>query len=741
MWVALCAAILMLGSAVRVGADDKKYLFEDRLIVGQRRSIEVKREYSEKSGLKVGEETVAATERTFWTEGLTHEWFMELHANGAPKRVMRTYEKLKRESQTVTTTKYTDPIKSPRAEITDPRKGGIYVIGIDEKGERKVEGETPNLIWEHDKKRVKAPLEMDILPHKEVQVGETWTIAGGQCEILYDCEDSLIDKTDPEPFESGELTVSFASFGKADSGIVASLRIEGVLKYHLKKKAAYGDEIVTDILTEATVKGEATIDLATGHMLHRLLEVSFTRSGKKDGTETAGTATLRDERTYRTAFIFEAAPENGADDIPVGPVKEMQTFKLDKVAPGHILLADNRPDGGRVIVFDPATKKRVKTLCVLPAGKNADHLSLAPTRDRVAFSSTINNEISVSPWNVFVLETATGKLNQVTPSWATGDGLAQPLKSSSATVTGRLEFYDDYERQVRTDDISSEVQLDQSTCHIAAGSAFKLENAPSGILLLRVKAKVPKPRHGVPSGVSVYARDASVVTLVTVKAGETTDVGTLRLNLGAVDMVYCNSTWGKAGLMGVLHSSGMAWTAGYPARTWALDTKPTLADWPAGFAFDSKGERLAYTSWGSGRNRFNIVDPVTRKAVSSTDLDKEGAEIVFDSRMTWCAEDMVLSGAMARCRYEFGTDAPALVTASVGKGAARVLKTLPEWSGRSIRDITVRDDGKLVFIVVTGKLPTTSDERGELYCWEAATDTMTRLTNFKHVLSVSNTGR
>jgi hypothetical protein len=394
------------------------------------------------------------------------------------------------------------------------------------------------------------------------------------------------------------------------------------------------------------------------------------------------------------------------------------------------------------VVFDPATKKRVKTLCVLPAGKFIDHLSLAPTRDRVAFSSTLNNEISVSPWNVFVLETASGKLNQVTPGWATGDGLAQPLKSAKGTVTGRLDFYDDYERQVRSDDISSEVQLDQSNCHIAAGSGFKLENAPAGILLLRVKAKVPKPRHGVPRGVSVYARDASVVTLVNVKAGETTDVGTLRLNIGAVDMVYCNATWGKDRLMGQLHSSGMLWEAGYPARSWQLDTKPTLSDWPAGVALNPEGNTLAFTSWGSGKNRFNLVHPQSRKVIKTIDLESIGAEIPFNARLSWADGGMVLlSPAMARCRYEFSADAPAIVAAGLEAGKAQVLKTLPEWSGRVILDVSVSDDDTLLYIVVSGKLPTTNEERGELYCWDAQSDTMTRLTGFGYVLSVSNIGR
>ena len=743
MWAALCAAALMVGMSARVAADGEKYLLDDKLSVGLRRSIEVKREYTEKSGLMVGEETVATTERTFWTNSLTHEWFMELHPDGAPKRVMRTYEKLKRESQAVTTTKYTDPIKSPRAEITDPRKGGIYVIGIDEKGERKVEGETPNLVWEHDKKRVKAPLEMDILPHKEVAVGESWTISGEKCEVLYDCEDSLIDKSDPEPFESGDLTISIESFGKADRGIAASLRIDGVLKYRLKKKAAYGDEIVTDILTEATVKGEATIELSTGHMLRRLLEVSFTRSGKKDGTETSGTATLRDERNYHTAFIFEAPPDNGADDVSAGPVKETQAFKHEKVAAGHIVLGLNPPEGGRIVEFDPATKKRVKTLLVLPAGKYVDHLALAPSRDKIAFSSTINNEISVSPWNVFVLELASAKLNQVTPSWATGDGLAQPLNSQFGTVTGRVEFYDDYERAVRSDDISGDAQLDQSRCHdvLGAGGSFKLESAPSGILLLRVKAKLPKPRHGIPNGVSVGFRDASIVTLVTVKAGETTNVGTLRLNIGAVDMIYCNATWAKTGLMGQLHSSGMLWEAGYPSRTWQMDTKPTLAHWPAGVALNPQGNSFAFTSWGSDSG-FNLVDPQSRKLIKRIELGDIGAEIPFNAKLSWADGGMViLTGGMARCRYEFSADAPAIIAFGLEAGKAQVLKTFPEWSGRVIRDVTVSDDDRLLYIMVSGNMPTTKEERNELYCWDPQTDTMTRLTSFNYVLSVSNSGR
>ncbi len=739
------AAVLLLAfSVVPASSQVESYRIDETLTTGLRRSIKQAREYHETTEVTVAGKVCTRTKASFWTEALTHEWHMDVQ-DAKARRVMRTFEKLKREREGETWIEITDnTMKTPRAVINDPRKGGIFVIDIAEDGTRTIHGETPTLIWDHDKRRIREPLEMDILPHKDVVVGESWVIAGEKCEKFTDREDSLLAQgADPEPFESGELTVSLESVETLKGILTAHLKIAGTLNYKFTKKAAYGDEEVTSYRTEVTVEGGALFNLAAGRMISRSIEATIKRSGKVDGMETSGTATFIDVREYRTAFIYEAAPDNGADDLPKGPVTELKTFPLEAVPANQLTLARNHPDGARIVTFDPETRKQVKTLCVLPAGKFIDHLSLAPTRDRIAFASTLNNEISTAPWNVFVLEIATGKLNQITPDWATGDGLAQPLAPSTGTVVGRVDFYDDFERATRSDDISGDAQLDQSRCHdvLGAGGSFKLENAPGSMLLLRIKARLPRPRHGVPRGVSVGFRDASVVIVVNVKAGEVTNVGTLHLSIGAVDMVYCNPTWRESGLMGHLNGSGMLWEANYPKRSFALDTKPTAEAWPAGFALNPKGEVLATTAFMGGKSRVVLLDPKTREARKTVDLETIGLSVQHDARLTWMESNILLGSGLAKCRSELFADCPALFGCETTSGDVSLEKTWPEWSGRRILDITLNADGRLVFITVSGKLPLTEDDRGELYCWDAVHDVTTRLTSSGYTLSVSNRGR
>jgi hypothetical protein len=734
--LALCC--LALPNSMPV-AQDKAFTLETPSKTGKRLSTDYVREYTEKTDVIVAGEVNSTTTNSFWVSGVIHEWHMAVGADGKPQRVMRTYEKLKRESASKMYLKMIDNTQeSARAEVSEPLKGLIIVYDIAADGARKALGDAPTLIWEHDRARSIAPYETSMLPGKAVKVGDSWTVAGKDFEKLYErTVDLLTPKEDPQPWESGDITVKV----RATDGEQVALDFSGELTFRLRQKAAYGDEEVTNYVTTAKVNGELIWQLGVGPVQRRLA-ADITRTGKVNGFETRCNATLNDVREYRNSWLFEAARDAGSDGAPAGSITEAKGFAGEAVATGNVVISRNSKEGARLVEFDPVSGKYVRCLCVVPAGKFIDHVTLSADRKRVAFASTLNNEISISPWSVFVLEITTGKINQVTPSWASNDGIAPELKTSkTGTIIGRVEFYDDYERATRSDGISASAHVDQTRCQALIGNtgAFRIDNVPEGILLVSIKGTVPRPRHGVAKDHSVGMRDASVVTLVNIKGGETTDCGTLRMNIGAVDMVYCNPTWNGETLAGHLHGVGMMWQTTYPRRAYALDTAINLPASPTGFGFSPDGKQIAITTQDG--HKLMLVDPATRKATKTIEFKDAGAEVAFSTRLTWMTESMIVTGGMARCRYEFMADCPALIDCALTSASVKVVKTWPEWSGRKINDVALTPDGNSLLLCVQGPLSLEKEDRIELYLWTPETDTTTRLTSTGEIQSVSNAGR
>jgi hypothetical protein len=293
---------------------------------------------------------------------------------------------------------------------------------------------------------------------------------------------------------------------------------------------------------------------------------------------------------------------------------------------------------------------------------------------------------------------------------------------------------------VRSDGLSGDAQLDQTSGHVVLGTggSFRMENMPTGILLLKVKANFPRPRHGFKNTDRVDGRIGQVVTLVNVQAGQTADTGTLRLVEGQADMVYCNPTWNGETLAGHLHGAGMVWQTTYPKRAYALDTAVNLPASPVGFAYSPDGKQLAMTTQDG--HKLLIVDQATRKATTTIELKELQAEISFSARLTWLDGTMLATGGFTRCRYDFSADCPALIVVGVEQGA-QVWKTWPEWSGRKINDVTLAPDGESLLICVQGPLPLEKEDRIELYRWTPQTDTTQRLSSSGDIQSVSNTGR
>lgn len=732
----LCLAALSLHRPVV--AQEQAVTLETPSIAGKRLTTLLTREYTESIDTLVAGAVSNTTTSNFWTEALVHEWHMEVNS-GKPSTVMRTYEKLKRESASKLHINMGDGIKqeTPRAEISEPLKGAQVVYTIDAQDKRTLAADALTLVWEHDRQRACAAMEVNLLPGKAVKVGDSWTVPGKGFDLLYDRQIDLLNpKEDPQPYESGDIKVSV----RETDGELVALDFSGELVYRLRKKAAFGDEEVTNMVTTATVKGELVTKPGTGAVVRRMA-VDSAISGKRDGFDVKGTAKLDDYREYKNSWLFEKALDMGGDGAPSGTITEAKGFAGKAIPAGNVVVSRNAKEGARLLELDPVSGKYVRCLGVVPAGKYIDHVSVSPDRKRVAFASTLNDEISIAPWNVFVLEVETGKINQVTPSWATNDGIAPALKTErTGTVIGRVDFYDGWERAVRSDGLSGDAQLDQTSGHVVIGDngSFRMENMPTGILLLKVKANFPRPRHGFKNTDRVDSRIGQVVTLVNVQAGQTVDTGTLRLVEGQADMVYCNPTWGGETLAGNLFGAGMAWQTTYPKRAYTLDTAVNLPAAPMGFAFSPDGKQWAMNTQAG--HKLMLVDPATRKATRTIELADLKAEVSFSSRLTWLDPTMLACGGLTRCRYETTADCPALLIFGVEQGA-QIWKTWPEWSGRKINDVTLTPDGNSLLICVQGPLPLEKEDRIELYIWTPETDTTQRVSASGDIQSVSNTGR
>src|SRR5690606_29173327 len=110
------------------------------------------------------------------------------------------------------------------------------------------------------------------------------------------------------------------------------------------------------------------------------------------------------------------------------PIREMAANPNGELDPGHVIIARQGGGGVRMQVLDPAKGEIVKTLLEVPGNSTISNIAVSPDRKRIAFTSNANNTISLSETNAFVFELETAKVNQITPHWATGDGLAQAIK-------------------------------------------------------------------------------------------------------------------------------------------------------------------------------------------------------------------------------------------------------------------------------------------------------------------------
>ncbi len=440
--------------------------------------------------------------------------------------------------------------------------------------------------------------------------------------------------------------------------------------------------------------------------------------------------------------MFDKPAVNGGE----GPdsVDSIQAFKHGAVDPAHIVIARNNGKLARIQVFDPASKKIVKTVLAMPGANTIATLALSPDRKRIAFSSNLNAGISISSSDIFVLELESGKLNQVSPYWATGDGIAQPIKTEkTCTVTGRIIWADDDPqfRRDRHDGFTGAVRIDHTPCAavVNVDGTFKLEGVPVGVpLLLDIHGRLPNYSNGkMRDALMVYA-GATMVDMTLEASGK--DLGDVRIHPGHVQTSYDRPCWqGDA-----LWLNASAWTqsykAGYPKHSWEKVDFGALELMYGGFSVSRDGKYAAMCRDSSGgKGAVHFYDTKGKHLWAA---EVPGATLAYWAEGAWTSNGAWLCTADAESMLDknrFG--APALVYASREAKQAGVVRLWPQLTGHSMKSIAMDEKNDTGFFVTHKYVAETQITIGDAWMWDSSSDTLTRLTSLGDVLCLAGYGR
>ncbi len=342
-----------------------------------------------------------------------------------------------------------------------------------------------------------------LLPGKSVRPGATWEVP---VAALAPPHAVLEDWARPQ---QGALTVTFEEL--REDGL-AVLTYTGTLTW----EARYADGTLARTALELV--GEALVDPSSGLIRARTESGSASlRRTAPDGTERRAEGFF-DQSTQRSLLTLE--------------VHAPAAWPAPSAAEGFRAFPRALPDDGLLVVRQGAEWASLAlldrdgsflhTLAVFPPGVAVRQLAVDPSGRRLAFASTLNNEVSLADWNLFALDLEDGGLAQLTPGWARGDSLAVPAEvRPRAWVRGSVRWRD-RRGQLRRDLVGGLVELDGTarSARLDGDGRFELRDIPAGAARLRVRVTVLR-EDGERSLVGHFQPDLPV--------GVQTDLGVLEL--------------------------------------------------------------------------------------------------------------------------------------------------------------------------------------------------------------------
>ena len=733
----LTASAVTLALAVLASAPAQSQasaVITDRLEKNTIRSSHTKSQFSVRTAyLYDGSETGASK-----TEG-TREYAMQEYVaesqNGRPTTLYRSYDQFTGKDIS-RLTEDGQPIEAP---AVDMRSRQTFVFAIDGNGAKKLTNEFLFLDAKdlHNAASDNTPM---LAPDGEAKVGATWEVSAQSFGFVG------VMGAD-EKLSEAEISAALDGIKNDEAGrSLASVSFKATVKSNYRATNSFDGSEIANMNVEYTIAGKAAY-LVGGRMVAFESAGTCKARGKNNGMDCAIDASFSFVREFSYGFLIDVAAENGNE----GPAEttDLYTAKLGGVPENQIVLARNNGSIGRLQTFDPASRKVVKTVMALPKGLSLADAALSKDRKRIAFRSSGNNTISIAESNVFVLELENGILNQITPTWATNEGVAKALDTGkTCTVTGRIVWRDDEFNRDRTDGIIiGWVRVDHTSCFSTIDGTtgkFKLDNVPANTsVLISAFVNLPNYSNGKSRGEKFApSGKASAMTVHLLDEGNK-DIGDLRVNPPSVDYGYGAPTFGADGKVICNRYPGATVAiVGYPNRSWEeKEIDANLGLLTGGLSASPDGKLMSFvvdSVGGSGSvNFYNAAG----KAVWSTGL-AEGVEVSYTSQAAWLADSsgwVCTAGSPGWLgKDRFGM--PGLLYASPSEKRVVFARKWPQLGGYSCKSIALNKEGTIAYLVYH-----VTNEKGvifgDLWQWDSTTDTLSRLTNLGDVVGVANIGR
>ncbi|MCC6573448.1 MAG: hypothetical protein IT462_06620 [Planctomycetes bacterium] len=715
--IAVVAALTLQGGSVR--AADSANLTE-KVTPGLVRMFTAKRMIKFEMSQWVMEDYKTKTTGEATRDYVAHDWFTHV-SNGVPTEIVRSYEAITGKEKTKS-----GDMDAIELDAVDSRANNTIAINISG-GKRTLKGEAGPAMQEKDTANALADLSPRLLPGKTVSVGDKWSVPADNLSVPYGCAGG-------EVIKSADCTVELKSFAEENGQRAAILAIGCKMTTYLEIINPYDDNASTKMTTEWEIGGEAAVDPDDGRLLALALQSKGTATGKMGGMN----CSISGESFERNDYTYGVVTDNPVDNGSEGPdsVKETYTAKLGKIAEGHIVIARNDGTTSRLQVFDPSTGKIVKTLCALPKGIMIDDLAINAARDKIAFVSTGNSEISIADANVFTFETATAKINQITPEWATGDGLATALKSEkTGTITGRLVWRDTEENRDRSDGLNiGAVRVDHTLCFSTIGSdgRFEIKDVPVGAsLFVYAWARLPNFKNGKPR--HILSNTATGNTVLIMPEGNK-DIGDLQIAPPIVDQGYMNPTFAGDSLWCNHTGFSTSYRVGLGKREWKQFPFGTQVQSGA-LSISSDGKQLCMVTDGSLR----FFDTGSGSEIWSTGV---AAKVGYNSSSAWLPGDhgCVVSGNIDGFYGSGKFGVPVLLYANTDKKSLVFARKWPQFTGSEMKSVAVAGADVAYFVLHTPDVAK-NVTYGNLFKWDANTNIVTRLTSLNDVISVAALGR
>jgi len=442
------------------------------------------------------------------------------------------------------------------------------------------------------------------------------------------------------------------------------------------------------------------------------------------------------------AVAQEAAPDT----------KGVKINKGTAIEPGNMVMARVNAAGHTLDVFDPAQKKIVRNIATFPANVGIDHVALSADRKRVAFTSQLNNMMSLYVWNVFVIELETGVLNQITPDQATGNGLAKPYTAAGrGTIKGKLGWVDP--KTGKSNQFTSgNVRLDGLEVFglVKGDGSFVIENVPC---MEPVSTYFLFANVMLPFAANYENKLAQGSLTTTLAPGGTTDIGELIVKPPRIDMGFAYPSWGKEGLYVSGLGLGFTQYTPYP-KVEKKGWEKSLTDWmfldPSGVMASPDGKYLAGADKWSNNDVQNyqisrciVFFDSKGKRHRRVDLGSpDSLHIYSNNNGAWLPDSSAVLVPGSYTSFDLNAPiimAPCLFFAKPG-GEFGILKSWPQAAGKGqITSLTADAKGEMFYFVFTQL--TDTGIIGNLWSWNRLTDESLQLTDSNNVQSLCSYGR